>query len=294
MHSMLERAHSTRGIGARLVPLQAHGSRLPFFCTHGILPTLDYLRRLAECLGTEQPFYALQVHGLDGKSEPYRRVEDMAAQYVRDIRTVQSRGPYLLAGFSFGGLVAFEMAQQLHAQGQEIGLVALIDTYFPSMPKYLPLRTRFGSRVYPIVGGVERNLIDWSRLGSKRYAQQWGVYLRDGVKRRIARRAKKLSSRFALDTWDLSGAVRRVVDASYEAERAYVPQVYPGRVVLVVASEITIECQDTRLAWDDVAGGGLDVHVVPGGHQTLRHGTPMEILAAKLNVRVDRALASTF
>ncbi|MCA1587040.1 MAG: hypothetical protein LC791_20480 [Acidobacteria bacterium] len=70
------------------------------------------------------------------------------------------------------------------------------------------------------------------------------------------------------------------------------PRPYPGRVVLFVASQITIECQDTRLAWDEVAGDGLDVHVVPGDHQTLRNEAPMQTLAEKLKTRLDNARAA--
>ena len=84
---------------------------------------------LARHLGADQPFYGLQSAGLDGSRPPHTRVEDMAAHYIKEMRELQPEGPYFIGGRSLGGMVAFEMAQQLKAQGQAIGLLALLDTY---------------------------------------------------------------------------------------------------------------------------------------------------------------------
>jgi thioesterase domain-containing protein len=89
---------------------------------------LNY-RRLSQYLGAERPFYGLQAQGLDGRLPPLTSVEEMAALYVKEIRGVQPKGPYCLGGGTSGGVVAFEMAQQLQAIGEEVGLLALFDTY---------------------------------------------------------------------------------------------------------------------------------------------------------------------
>lgn len=112
-----------------LVVIQAGGSNPPFFCVHDVGGGVLGFRDLARRLGPEQPVYGLQAQGLDGKRPCHRRVEEMAAHYLSEIRSVQPEGPYYLGGLSFGGAVAFEMAQQLRAQGQEVGLVALFDTF---------------------------------------------------------------------------------------------------------------------------------------------------------------------
>ncbi|HAJ64533.1 MAG TPA: non-ribosomal peptide synthetase, partial [Cyanobacteria bacterium UBA8543] len=112
-----------------LVAIQPGSSKPPLFCIHPVGGNvLEYLN-LVRYLGSEQPIYGLQAQGLDGKQTPLNRVKDMAAYYIKEIRTLQPEGPYFLAGYSFGGLVAFEMAQQLHAQGQKVALLALCDTY---------------------------------------------------------------------------------------------------------------------------------------------------------------------
>ena len=111
-----------------LVAIQTAGTRPPFFCVHAVGGNILSYRLLSRHLGAEQPFYALQSQGLDGEHPPHETVEAAAAHYVEEIRTVQPRGPYYLGGTSLGGIVAFEMAQQLVAQGERVGLLALIDT----------------------------------------------------------------------------------------------------------------------------------------------------------------------
>ena len=111
-----------------LVAIQPSGSRPPFFCIHGAGGTVLIYRELAQRLGSDQPFYGLQAVGLDASCPPLARVEDMAALYTKEIRRKQPRGPYYLGGYCMGGTVAFEVAQQLHAQGERVALLALFDT----------------------------------------------------------------------------------------------------------------------------------------------------------------------
>ncbi|HEV2714011.1 MAG TPA: amino acid adenylation domain-containing protein, partial [Terriglobales bacterium] len=112
-----------------LVAIQAEGSRPPFFCVHGVGGNVVGFRDLARHLGSDQPFYALQPQGLDGKRECLTSIPEMAERYIQEIRRIQPEGPYRIGGYSFGGLVAYEMAQQLEAQREETALLALFDTY---------------------------------------------------------------------------------------------------------------------------------------------------------------------
>src|SRR5580698_8234392 len=111
-----------------LVAIQPIGSRPPFFCMHGAGGNVLIYRELSKLLGDDQPFYGLQAQGLDGNAPPLTKIEDMAALYVKEIRRVQPRGPYFLGGYCLGGTIAYEVAQQLRAQGQEVALLALLDT----------------------------------------------------------------------------------------------------------------------------------------------------------------------
>jgi len=116
-----------------LVKIQPGGSKPPFFGVHGAGDGIlvYYYYNLIPYLGPEQPIYGLQPQGLDGLQVPHSRIEDMAAYYIKEIRTIQPEGPYFLGGASMGGKIVFEMAQQLHAQGQKVAMLVLFDTYGP-------------------------------------------------------------------------------------------------------------------------------------------------------------------
>jgi phthiocerol/phenolphthiocerol synthesis type-I polyketide synthase E len=111
-----------------LVAIQPAGSRPPFFCMHGAGGNVLIYRDLSLNLGSDQPFYGLQSQGLDGTCAPLTRVEDMAALYVKEIRKVQSHGPYFLGGYCGGGTIAYEVAQQFRRSGDAVALLALFDT----------------------------------------------------------------------------------------------------------------------------------------------------------------------
>ena len=101
----------------------------PFFCVHALGGNVLEYYDLARHLGAGSTVLRIAVAGLDGSRPPHTRVEDMAAHYIKELRELQPEGPYFIGGRSLGGMVAFEMAQQLKAQGQTIGLLALLDTY---------------------------------------------------------------------------------------------------------------------------------------------------------------------
>ena len=112
-----------------LVPIQPNGSKLPLFCLPGESDNILIFRDLARYLGREQPVYGLPVQGLDGERALYTSVEEIAAHHIQEILKVQPQGPFFLVGFCFGGLVAFEMAQQLQRQGHEMVLPILFETH---------------------------------------------------------------------------------------------------------------------------------------------------------------------
>jgi amino acid adenylation domain-containing protein len=116
--------------GSALVPLQPGGSRPPFFCVHGAAGQVLCFRALAQGLRPDQPFYGLQA--IESEGAP-ARVEDLAGRYITEIRSVQPHGPYCLGGYSFGGVVAFEIARQLQDEGEEVALLALLDAGAPSV-----------------------------------------------------------------------------------------------------------------------------------------------------------------
>ena len=131
-----------------LVTIQAGDpKKLPLFCVHGAGFNVLIYRDVALNLGTDQPVYGLQARGLDGNQPVHLSFESIAADYIREIQTVQPEGPYMLGGLSNGGNIALEMAQQLRKQGQEVILLALFDTYGPNAITLLPPTLRFLSSV---------------------------------------------------------------------------------------------------------------------------------------------------
>jgi amino acid adenylation domain-containing protein len=265
-----------------LVPIQPHGSRPPLFCMHANGGGVLCYRELAHYLGSDQPVYGLQAQGLDGKQPRHTRVEAMAAHYVREMRALQPTGPYFLTGLSFGGLVAFEVAQQLHAQGQSVALLALLDTSAPGQPHHAPLIVR-------IAGHLPR----MARLGPQRALAYFWIRA-NGVKTMM----KTSAWRFLYQAYLNSG--RTVPDGlqhppgfSYlPTIKSYLPQVYPGTMVLFRAMERSPGCRsDQFLGWGDLVQGGVETHAVPGSHVQIIEEPHVRVLAEKLKVCLDRAQA---
>ncbi|MFD2171161.1 non-ribosomal peptide synthetase [Tumebacillus lipolyticus] len=118
-----------------LIPIQPDGDRAPLFCVHPVGGSVFCYTALSESLGTAHPVYGLQACGLEAGEQPLTRIEELAAAYIEAIRTVRPQGPYRIAAWSLGGTIAFEMAHQLQAQGEQIELLALFDSLAP-LPTY--------------------------------------------------------------------------------------------------------------------------------------------------------------
>src|SRR5262249_11268900 len=110
-----------------VIPLQREGHLPPFFCVYQTLADVRRLRSLARSLGTDQPCYGLQLSAAEGQLPDAIRMEETARHLLEEMRAVQPTGPYYLGGYCFGGVLAFEMAQQLQAAGKRVGLLVLID-----------------------------------------------------------------------------------------------------------------------------------------------------------------------
>ena len=128
------------------------GPKTPFFLVAGMFGNVLNLRHLAHLLGADRPFYGLQARGLYGDDTPHATLAEAATDYVTEIRAVQPHGPYLLGGFSGGGITAYEMARQLEAAGEEVALLVMLDT---------PLPTR------PVLSRLDRALMKWQQIRAR-------------------------------------------------------------------------------------------------------------------------------
>ncbi len=243
-----------------LVAIQAEGSRPPFFCVHGVGGNVVGFRDLARHMGPEQPFYALQPQGLDGQRPCLTSVPEMAERYLREIRRVQPEGPYRIGGYSFGGLVAYEMAQQLRAQEQEVSLLALFDTYPGKME----------SRASQM-----RNLSKLPLKEALLFLVKKGSFVMMTLRKR-------------LELQMLPRALRNVRQACAAAAAGYDVQPYDGQVTLFRVKEKSAGSLDDPYAiWWRVAAGGVDLREISGDHLSLLKEPQVRLLAEELNDALD-------
>ena len=271
-----------------LVPIQPEGSKPPLFCVHAAGANVLIYRPLARHLGNDQPVYALQAQGLDGQARPLTRVEDMAALYIQEMRALQPEGPYFLLGASFGGLVIYEMAQQLLAQGQEVALLAMLNTNCP---------------VYTLAKRMRCHIGHLMQRGPSVYAREVGKTLKRRLTRQGAEENNAVGNNTAPDPElqkvlerhrDIDESLVRTVRAILDAEREYVPKqkLYPGKITLFWAQDAERDFEDNRLAWSRIAAGGFEVHVVPGTHTSMREEPNVAVLVEKLKPCLESAQLS--
>jgi thioesterase domain-containing protein/acyl carrier protein len=138
------------------------GPKTPFFLVAGMFGNVLNLRHLAQLIGGERPFYGLQARGLYGDQPPHATIPEAAADYIAELRQVQPHGPYLLGGFSGGGLTAWEMALQLQKAGEEVALLALLDTPLPLRPS-LAKRDKAMIKLAELRKRGPGYLVDWAK-----------------------------------------------------------------------------------------------------------------------------------
>jgi thioesterase domain-containing protein len=269
-----------------LVPIQKHGSKPPLFCIYGIFVYYD----LARHLGEDQPVYGVYIQDeVDLLQErlPEKQsikpisVVNLATRYLQEIRKQQPVGPYLLAGLSFGGLVAFEIAQQLRRQGEDVALLALFDTYEPGEYGELSIRQKLS-------------------LHLKSYRQHGQSYILEKVKRRVYVERKKISNLLNHVHPSLSlghagesqGSANLKTLLFSQASATYQPEAYPGKIILFHAlydSNFRPSAEGAA-GWQQLAMGGLEVHEIPGDHFSILKEPHVGQLAQTLTMAIDGAL----
>jgi phthiocerol/phenolphthiocerol synthesis type-I polyketide synthase E len=244
-----------------LVPIQTAGSRPPFFCVHGAGGNVLIYRDLAKRLGSDQPFYGLQAPGLDGSCEPLGRVEDMAALYAREIRRIQPRGPYFLGGYCGGGTIAFEVAQQIQAQGERVALLAMFDTMNWSN---IPLPTIWDKGYYSLERLVFHagNVLRLDQAGRSRFLKEKAKILRSRIPVWRGMLFGKFDKKQGTDS-SKSLALAKIWQANDRACQNYVPRPYPGLVTDFRPLKQYRAFNRPDAKWDRLAQGGLEIVVLP-------------------------------
>jgi thioesterase domain-containing protein/acyl carrier protein len=275
-----------------LVPIKASGTRPPFFCIHGVGGNILEFLDLAKYMDEEQPFYGLQAVGLDGKRPWLQTVEEMAAHYIQEIRGFQPKGPYHLGGSSFGGLVAYEIAQQLRRQGEEVGLLVFFDTWAPGFPKALPSTSWFRKRLHY---WQYRLNLHWSNLMLLHTAKERWKYARTKARKWVHGKRTQLAQfrhycRQYYAERLVPKEIRKTRQFGLRAALAYVASPYSGRVTLFRATQQPKGIYpEPLLGWDGLVKGGIDVYDTPGHHGAIMRDPRARILAEQLKTALRKA-----
>ncbi|MFK7804318.1 MAG: SDR family NAD(P)-dependent oxidoreductase [Anaerolineae bacterium] len=252
--------------------------KMPFFCIHGAGGNVLNFQKLSHHIGSDQPFYGLQAQGVDGTLPALTSIEEMATVYLKAIRTVVPSGPFLLGGYSGGGVVAYEIAQKLKSAGEQVPLVIFMDSFHPKIE----------SQRIPI-GEHWRQMV------------QWGPgYVRERLKAKEAKKSEAKKTADALH-W-VANHPRQVVPLEFRepyivhhfltALRKYDTLPYDGRVVQFTASETWIVYQHVGAdrGWADLIPN-LEMLTAPGDHDQLFLEPNVQALGSQLQSLIKQVKA---
>jgi|GEM_PF-35595 len=259
-----------------LVPMRA-GTGLPLFFIHGVSGTVMECWTLVGAMQSPRPVQGLQAQGLDGEQPAQARVHDIAASYIRQMRSVQPAGPYAVAGYSFGGLIALEIAQQLSGAGERLDFLCLIDTYASErcLPWRAWLRHNYGFAVW-----------HWRKLRAVPSAQLAGyvkdklAHAADNVRMRRGHIAHRPDSHNAV----MPPALRTVRETLRVAMTMYRPQPYRAGPIVYVHGTIAQTYRSNQLAlWAHLARAGLEIVEVACDHIDMIAEPNVQAVAAALD-----------
>jgi amino acid adenylation domain-containing protein len=271
-------------------------AQTPFFLVHDIGGDIFGFGPLARLIGPDQPFYGLQARGLDGIQEPFTQMEMMAAYYVEEILKMQPEGPYLLGGYSLGGVIAFEMAQQLHAQSRRVAFLAVLDEPSPASNGLRKLSPA-------AIGNVARNFPHWLRDHVwRRSATEVFADTRKRLGNIVQKSVRRIFSPFGvkpyqatiaevIDMEQLPESRRRVMEALYRAVMNYTPRVYPGRLTLFrTRAQPLAASYGKDKGWGKLAAQGVEIRVVSGNHRNMYEEPHVHILAEEMRAALRNSL----
>ena len=254
-----------------LVTLQEKGGEPPLFFVSGYEGHTFIFRQLVQHLGDDQPAYGLHYPGLEGEQKPLERIEDIAAEFIHYIRRVQPAGPYHLAGLCYGGLVGYEVAQQLTQQGETVDTLVLFDAMAPDGVRRQEEPPPAGLHDEASEPAHDESLREHAALGQNDLAE------------------RDLSSAGHAET-ALSRWIEAVRLANMRAHRRYRPRPYPGQILLFLPTKRGAGWKNLSLdplnGWGELARGGVEAHAISGYHNNMFREPKVQRLAKKIRANL--------
>ena len=279
---------SCKDLEAPLITMQPQGCKQPLFFIHSMGGTVLCYNQLVRSLGIDRPCYGLQAPGLDEEGEPYTRIEEMAAHYLETLRMIQPNGPYLLASWSMGSFIAFEMAQQLQKQGYSIDLLALLDNPAPiSSSKSTEVKSDFDDIAFV---SFARDIAGAAGCNLSAFNDQFSVLksLPDEKKLNYFLEQLQIARLMPADIdFQQFGLLFKLYQSNLRAYQSYLPELtYPDRLLLFQGKESdegAAYSDDPSWGWNQLSSEPVEIVVVPGNHYTMLVQPHVQVLAEQLN-----------
>ncbi len=269
-----------------LVPINVHDGRPALFLVHGAGGNVLLYRQFARALAPDISVYGFQSQGLDGRSDPLKRVEDMAAHYVRELREFQPSGPYHIGGYCMGGSVAYEMARLLQKEEQTVGVVALLDTYNLSVARRI---NGGGGTLAFLSQKLGFHLDNLKELGPKDLFGYLVEKLRmadEAVRGKIAARLKSIKGAVRVAVDEPSAEVF-IQEINHEAGWRFVPQPFVGHITVFRPQKHYDSFPDPKMGWLDLVGHGLEIVELPINPHAMLIEPFASRLASELKKRIE-------
>ena len=268
------------------VPIKTSGNKVPIYFIHGVGLNVLTFRSITKYLDQDQPVYGLQARGLNGKDEPLSRMEDIAAHYISEILKHNPSGPYALAGYSFGGLIAYEMAKQLKEMKKEVVMLGVFDTFAFQSDYYDPWTKKIPARLADFVKKVWCTFVLMSD-------DPWFIinYRANSMRKKAISLFKNIGFyKKNKDPNDFYVYSEKIIKKMLVAARDYKLMPFDGKVDLFRAKRKTYYLPDFEyLGWKPFALRGVNIHEVPGEHAEIFNPPNVEELAKVLQACLDRA-----
>jgi len=247
-----------------LVPIKPQGSKNPLYIVHGAGLNVLLFSSLTEHLDKDQPIYGLQAKGLNGEDEPFTSIPEMAAHYISEILSQNPDGPYALSGFSFGGIIAYEMARQLLEMGKEVRMLAMFDTFSHETDKYLPWYTKYPKRFSFFIMKVLHSIYLMAKDPKDNIRYKY-----TSVKRMIIQWYWKITGK-SDDVVGFFGYMNKVDKINDQALDDYVLEPIDLDIHVFRATVHRFYAKDFKyLGWKKFAKKGVKIYNIPGEHNLI-------------------------